>query len=134
MPKPVTESDTLITCAKAITAKNMPNPTQKGTAISRATYRSSAVIRRAGVECDRPRVHDIRHTFAVHRLTQWYREGVDAQARLPYLAAYMGHKGVSSTLTYITMTPELLRQFSSRFHAVATRLGLAERDEHDPHA
>lgn len=38
-----------------------------------------------------PRIHDLRHTFAVHTLLRWYREGVDLQARLPVLATYLGH-------------------------------------------
>jgi site-specific recombinase XerD len=62
-----------------------------------------------------PRLHDLRHTFAVHRLITWYREGIDVQACLPLLATYLGHVNVSGTQTYLTMTPELLAEASKRF-------------------
>jgi len=55
----------------------------------------------------RPRLHDLRATFAVHRLIAWYREGTDVQARLPLLSTYLGHLNVSATSTYLTMTTEL---------------------------
>ena len=38
-----------------------------------------------------PRLHDLRHTFAVHRLTSWYRQGADVQKLLPQLSVYLGH-------------------------------------------
>lgn len=62
-----------------------------------------------------PRPYDIRHTFAVHRLTRWYRAGVDLQARLPWLSAYMGHVDILGTETYLTATPELLGLAGDRF-------------------
>jgi integrase len=62
-----------------------------------------------------PRVYDLRHVFAVHRLTQWYREGVDLHGRLPWLSAYMGHDNLLGTEVYLTATPELLRVASRRF-------------------
>jgi integrase len=55
-----------------------------------------------------PRPYDLRHTFAVHRLTRWYRQGVDLHARLPWLSAYLGHVDLLGTETYLTATPELL--------------------------
>jgi len=63
-----------------------------------------------------PRVHDVRHTFAVHRLLRWYREGADVQAKLPLLATYLGHHSFLSTQFYLTATPELLAEASRRFH------------------
>jgi integrase/recombinase XerD len=63
-----------------------------------------------------PRPYDFRHTFAVQRLSQWYRQGVDLYARLPWLSAYMGHDDILGTETYLTATPELLRLASSRLH------------------
>jgi integrase/recombinase XerD len=63
----------------------------------------------------RPRVYDIRHTFAVTRVLQWYRQGVDVTAKLPLLATYMGHVDVLSTQTYLNSTAELLREGSERF-------------------
>lgn len=62
-----------------------------------------------------PRVHDIRHAFALHRLVQWYEEGLDVQALLPWLSTYMGHRGLESTQLYLSMSPELLRKASQRF-------------------
>lgn len=61
-----------------------------------------------------PRPYDLRHTFAVHRLTRWYRAGVDLHARLPWLSAYMGHDNILGTEVYLTATPELLQLASSR--------------------
>jgi integrase len=64
-----------------------------------------------------PRLYDIRHVFAIRRLTEWYREGVDLQGRLPWLSAYMGHDDLLGTEVYLTATPELLRAASRRFEA-----------------
>lgn len=64
-----------------------------------------------------PRLHSFRHSFAVHRLTSWYRQGADVQRLLPVLSTYMGHKDLSGTQTYLTMTPELLQQASLRLES-----------------
>jgi len=63
-----------------------------------------------------PRIHDLRHTFAVHRLLAWYRDGRDVNARLPALATYMGHVDVTSTQVYLRPTAELLEHVGNRFH------------------
>jgi integrase/recombinase XerD len=55
-----------------------------------------------------PRPYDLRHAFAVHRLSRWYRQGVDLHARLPWLSAYMGHVDIIGTESYLNATPELL--------------------------
>lgn len=62
-----------------------------------------------------PRPYDLRHTFAVHRLTRWYRQGVDLHRRLPWLSAYLGHVDLLGTETYLTATPELLALAGDRF-------------------
>ena len=62
-----------------------------------------------------PRLHDLRHAFAVHRLTSWYKEGADVQKLLPRLATYLGHVKIAATQVYLTMTPELLHEASVRF-------------------
>jgi len=67
----------------------------------------------------RPRPHDLRATFAVHRLIAWYREGADVQARLPLLSTYLGHVNVSATSVYLTMTADLLIEASMRFERYA---------------
>jgi integrase/recombinase XerD len=62
----------------------------------------------------RPRVHDLRHTFAVTTLTRWYREGTDVQAQLPVLSAYLGHSCPEATYWYLQATPELLALAAGR--------------------
>jgi integrase len=64
-----------------------------------------------------PRPYDFRHSFAVERLTQWHRRGLDLHARLPWLSAYMGHTDILGTETYLTSTPKLLALAGSRFRS-----------------
>ena len=64
-----------------------------------------------------PRVHDLRHAFVVHRMTMWYEQGINPQTRLPYLAAYLGHRNIHSTLVYLTITQELLQHANERFRS-----------------
>ena len=64
-----------------------------------------------------PRVHDLRHTFAVHRLLHWYREGADLNAKLPVLATYMGHLDILGTQHYLHLTAELFPEITSRSQA-----------------
>jgi integrase len=77
------------------------------------------IMRRAGLKpvhgCQGPRVHDVRHSFVAHRMLSWYRSGVETQSRLPYLATYLGHKDIRSTLVYLTATEDLLHRASERF-------------------
>lgn len=92
-----------------------------GYAYITANHLMRRVMRRAGLKPDPgrrgPRIHDLRHTFVVHRMTEWYREGVDVQAKLPYLWTYLGHRDLHSSLVYITVTQELLHRASERFRA-----------------
>src|SRR6266545_3485790 len=83
------------------------------------TLRKSAGICRTDGARYQPRLHDLRHAFAVHRLTTWYREGKDVQKLLPLLAIYLGHVDLSSTQIYLTMTPELLDATCERFERYA---------------
>jgi integrase/recombinase XerD len=62
----------------------------------------------------RPRVHDIRHSFAVHTLAGWYRAGDDVSALLPRLSTYLGHRGPVSTYWYLSAAPELLELAAAR--------------------
>lgn len=62
-----------------------------------------------------PRLHDLRHSFAVHRLTSWYRQSADVQRLLPVLSTYLGHADLEGTKVYLSMTSELLEQASLRF-------------------
>ena len=85
--------------------------------------RSHAGLHRdGGVRCQ-PRLHDLRHTSAVHRLTTWYREGKDVQKLLPQLSVYLGHTHLAATQVYLTMTPELLHEASLRFESYAAPEG-----------
>jgi integrase len=61
-----------------------------------------------------PRPYDLRHAFAVQRLSQWYKEGADLHTRLPWLSAYMGHVDIAGTETYLNATPELLDLAANR--------------------
>ena len=70
-----------------------------------------------------PRIHDLRHTFAVHRLTSWYQQGVDVQRLLHQLSVYLGHVRLRDTQVYLSMTPELLREASQRFERYAWKEG-----------
>lgn len=70
-----------------------------------------------------PRLHDLRHTFAVHRLTACYKKGGNPQALLPQLSTYLGHVDIGATKRYLTMTPELLRFASERFEQYAVTGG-----------
>src|SRR5207245_264494 len=63
-----------------------------------------------------PRLHDLRHTFAVNRLLRWYRDGIDVQSRLPALSTFLGHIDPQSTQVYLTITADLLREANVRFH------------------
>ena len=60
-----------------------------------------------------------RHTFAVHRLTEWYRQGADVQRLLHHLSVYLGHAHLAATQVYLTMTPELLHEAGTRFERYA---------------
>ncbi|TAK07128.1 hypothetical protein EPO44_04500, partial [bacterium] len=62
-----------------------------------------------------PRIHDLRHTFAVHRLYKWYQEGHDIHNKLPLLSTYMGHVNIENTQVYLTITQALLREGDRRF-------------------
>lgn len=61
-----------------------------------------------------PRLHDIRHRFAVATVLRWYRKGVDVGPRMPVLSTYLGHRHVSDTYWYLSAVPELLRLAASR--------------------
>lgn len=61
-----------------------------------------------------PRIHDLRHRFAVQTLLNWYRKGDDAQLRLPILSTFLGHAQVTDTYWYLTGTPRLLSAAAKR--------------------
>jgi integrase/recombinase XerD len=61
-----------------------------------------------------PRLHDLRHRFAVETLLRWYRQGEQPDRLLPILATYLGHAHVSGTYWYLSSTPELMRAAGQR--------------------
>ena len=100
--------------------------TRNGTPLVR--YTAENVFRRIRVRAGvlrhdggryQPRLHDLRHATAVHRLVSWYRQGADVQQLLPQLATYLGHLHIAGTQRYLTLTPELLREASQRFEQYA---------------
>ena len=82
--------------------------------------RNHAGLRREGG----PRLHDLRHTSAVHRLVRWYRDGKDLQKLLPQLSVYLGHTNLAATQVYLSMTPDLLHEASQRFERYAMQEAL----------
>lgn len=95
-----------------------------GRAVARHAFR--ATLQAAGISDRKPGcrgacLHALRHSFATHRLTFWYREGADVQALLPTLSTYLGHAGVAATQVYLSMTPELLDEAGRRFERYAER-------------
>jgi len=81
--------------------------------------RRFAGIAREGDTRNQPRLHDLRHSAAVHRVMAWYRAGADVNDLLPKLATYLGHRDLSGTQHYLTMTQELLAEASRRFETFA---------------
>ena len=88
--------------------------------------REHAGVRRHDNARYQPRLHDLRHTFAVHRLTTWYQQGADVQRLINNLSIYLGHAELAATQVYLTMTPELLHQANARFERYARGEGSNE--------
>lgn len=99
---------------------------QDGSPLASSTVQAAfdALRRIAGVHATPggrsiPRLHDLRHSFAVHSLTAWYRQGANVQRLPPILSTYLGHADLEGTKVYLSMTPELLQQASLRFERYA---------------
>lgn len=69
----------------------------------------------------RPTIHDLRHSFAIHTVLDWYRANTDVEAHLPVLSTYLGHVGPSSTYWYLTAVPELLEAATVRLERSRVR-------------
>ena len=84
------------------------------------------LIRQIGLEGHgrrkRPRPHDVRHSFAVRTLIDWYEAGEDVDRKLPLLATYLGHLNPASTYWYLEAVPELLALITSRLQRLAEEL------------
>jgi integrase/recombinase XerD len=74
------------------------------------------LLRRAGLDLGRrrPRIHDLRHSFAMKIVRDWYRAGADVERQLPALSTYLGHVSPATTYWYLTATPELLTAAADR--------------------
>ncbi len=83
--------------------------------------RKKACIKRNDGSRYQPRLHDLRHTFAVNKLVSWYQENKNVQQLLPVLSVYMGHKYLAHTSVYLTMTDDLLEEAKIRFEKYAIR-------------
>jgi integrase/recombinase XerD len=66
------------------------------------------------------RIHDMRHSFAVATLLDWYRLGHDVQALMPRLSVYLDHIGPAATYWYLTGSPELLALIAERLESMET--------------
>jgi integrase len=62
----------------------------------------------------RPRIHDLRHSFAVRTLVQWHRSGIDVAGRMALLSTYLGHVNPAGTYWYLSATPELMELAAAR--------------------
>ena len=78
-------------------------------------------INRGGHEA--PRLHDLRHTFAVRRLIRWYADGAEIDQKMLALSTYMGHAEIFYTYWYLTGVPELMAITAGRFEQFADLAG-----------
>lgn len=102
---------------------------ERGTPITGwgARYNFAKVSREVGLRASAggnrhgrgPRLHDLRHRFAVHALLAWYRAGRDVDTEIPKLATYLGHVHVNDTYWYLEAVPELLELATARLEAQA---------------
>lgn len=96
--------------ASYLFVSNWGNQLDRGE-IYRTFYALSRQIGLRGQSDSRgPRLHDLRHRFAVMTLLRWYRSGEEVERRLPFLSAYLGHVHVSDTFWYLSAWPELMRE------------------------
>jgi integrase/recombinase XerD len=84
------------------------------------------LVREAGIQSPAryhsPRMHDLRHTFAVRTLIGWYRDGVNVEQRLPLLSTWLGHATPRDTYWYLSAVPELLGLVADRIDAATTEV------------
>ena len=97
---------------------------ERGTRLTQCSVRytfvklSREIGLRAPHDSHGPRVHDMRHTFAVKTLLRWYQTGVDVERHMPELATYLGHAHVNDTYWYISAVPELLSLATMRLDTI----------------
>lgn len=102
--------------------------TDRASVLKRATVETTFSKMRDGLgwaahgRAGRPRIHDLRHTFAVRRLLRWYEEGADVNRKILALANYLGHAKVTDTYWYLSAVPELMAITARRFEHFAQGL------------
>jgi integrase/recombinase XerD len=99
----------------------------EGTYLSESAIRSAfrQILRLSAIQAPpsqrHPRIHDLRHTFAVQSLRRWYRSNRNVQVWLPRLSTYLGHVHVHDTYWYFTAVPDLLRAAAQRLEHIERR-------------
>jgi integrase len=79
--------------------------------------------RKGNGEWPRPRIHDLRHSFACRRLLRWYHDGENVHHKIAALSTYLGHSSVTDTYWYLSSTPELMAVVGNRFERFVTPQG-----------
>lgn len=84
-------------------------------AVVSPTFRHLVTAADIGADAPRPpRLHDLRHTFAIRTLLHWYLTGANVQAKIPSLSTYLGHREPAHTYWYLSAAPELLALAAAR--------------------
>lgn len=105
-------------CPTPLTDAALISPAGTRLLYSSVSHTFLDLVERAGLprlaERRRPRLHDLRHSFAVRTLLEWYRQGDEVQPRLPLLSTYLGHVHPNDTYWYLQAAPELLQLAADR--------------------
>ena len=109
----------------------------RGKSVSPHALRASfhAILTRADIAPQggrRPRLHDLRGTFAVHRLLRWYEKNLDLEAQLPLLVTYLGHVSLRSSQRYLQLAQDLLGEVVRRHQACFGHL-ITDEEEGSKH-
>ena len=122
-------------CSTAFTSPVFQGPTGKAYGQPGMCELFLKILRRLGIRGPRgekgPRIHDLRHSFAVERLTKWYRQGVSLPEKLPLLTTYLGHTTPLGTQVYLHATAELLKETSQRFYNYSAVLDHKKEIRHE---
>ncbi len=98
-------------------------PGPKGKACTKSALRASfhSALQKIGIspslKARFPRVHDLRHAYACHRMILWFKQGANLEAKMPLLATYLGHVSLSSSQRYLRLTEDLLGEVTRRHQA-----------------
>ncbi len=114
--------------SKAVPGREAFFPNQKGGYYSKSTpdvwfHEFWDILPEASVaKGNKPRVHDLRHTFCVYRLNQWVRDNADLNALYPYLSEFVGHSNFSDTDYYLTLAEPFYPELETRMRAINTAI------------